>query len=271
MPMRPTSLLLLASFCLVGCRAQIHHGLTERDANEVLTALASRGFEATKVLEQGKKPAFAIELPNEQASEALRVLTELELPRPTRVTTKELTAQTGLIETPSAERLRQLEGLEGDLEQMLETMDGVASASVELVVAQAPRPGQPVAPSKASALLRVEARALERLEGKKAHVASLIAGAVENLKTDDVTVLLDEVPTRQAPAPPPSRFPEHSLRWSVAALGAGLVLVSGMLLVLLLRGRRRARVSKPAASPPRPAPQPSPKPVLAASVQRKVA
>jgi len=38
---------------LAACRAQIQHGLDERDANEVVSALVSRGFDAKKVSEKG--------------------------------------------------------------------------------------------------------------------------------------------------------------------------------------------------------------------------
>src|SRR5687767_12954976 len=101
------------------CRSQIQHGLDERDANEAVSALVSRGFDARKMPEKGKKPTWAIELDNEHATDALRVLTELKLPRPPRTTTRDVTSQSALIETPGAERLRQMEALEGDIEQMI--------------------------------------------------------------------------------------------------------------------------------------------------------
>jgi type III secretion protein J len=132
---------IAALLLLTACRAQIQHGLDERDANEIVTELHARGFDAQKVPEKGKKPTWAIELDDGKATDALRVLTELKLPRKPRKTTQALVESASLIETPSAERLRQLEAQEGDLEEALETMDGVKSAAVELVVAAPPRPG----------------------------------------------------------------------------------------------------------------------------------
>ena len=111
-----TALAVLA-VAATACRSQIQHGLTEHDANEITTALVSRGFDARKAAEKGKKPTWAIEVDDEHATDALRVLTELKLPRPPRTTTREIASQTGLIETPSAERLGSSEALEGDIEQ----------------------------------------------------------------------------------------------------------------------------------------------------------
>ena len=140
------NLLFAAVFFLTACSSQIQHGLDERDANEIVSALVARGFEVRKVAEKGKKPTWAIELDDTQATEAMRVLNELKLPRPARLKTQTLAQSVGLIDTPSAERLRQLEAQEGDIEESLETMDGVASAAVELVVPPPPRPGQLATP-----------------------------------------------------------------------------------------------------------------------------
>src|SRR5438552_17724187 len=112
----------VAVVALIGCRSQIHHGLEERDANEIVSVLTSRGFDAKKISEKGKKPTWAIEVEDERASEALRVLTEMKLPRPQRTTTREVAAQSSLVDTPSAERMRQFEALEGDIEETLDTV-----------------------------------------------------------------------------------------------------------------------------------------------------
>src|SRR4051812_45488699 len=158
------NILLAAVLAFSACATQIQHGLEERDANEIVSALVARGFEVKKVAEKGKKPTWAIELDDAQATEAMRVLNELKLPRPARLKTQSLAQSVGLIDTPAAERLRQLEAQEGDIEESLETMDGVASVSVELVVPPPPRPGQVSVPSKASVLVRAQPVALEKLQ-----------------------------------------------------------------------------------------------------------
>lgn len=240
--MNRTILFSLVVMVLAGCRAQIQHGLDERDANEVVSALVSRGFDAKKVAEKGKKPTFAIELDDEHATDALRVLTEMKLPRPARTTTKDLASQTSLVETPATERMRQMEAQEGDLEQMLEGMDGVESASVELVVPAPPRPGQPSAPSKAAVLVRAQPEAIERLTAQRGGLQSLIAGAVDGLKADDVAVVLDRVVVR-APTPKVEaadatpKFKEIAIALAAACVALALLL---MVLTLKLHAAQRA-------------------------------
>ncbi len=259
---------------LSSCSAQIQHGLDERDANELISVLTGRGFEARKVPEKGKKPTWAVEVDEERATDALRVLTELKLPRPRRTTTQDVAAQSGLIETPAAEKLRQLEAQEGDIELALETMDGVTSAAVELVVPTAPRPGQPPVPSKASVLLRVTADNVERLEQQRAGLRALVAAAVDGLRADDVVLVIDPVASQVPVAAPKAE--ERGLRTLVVALGAASSLLALALAVMgtLLR-RRKAPAALPAPKTT-PAPQPAvpvhtPKPIVSPAVTRKVA
>ncbi|GEM_PF-445906 len=282
--------LVLLVFFASACRSQIQHGLDERDANEGISALVARGFDARKVPEKGKKPTWAIELDDDHATDALRVLTELKLPRPARTTTREVTSQGALIETPAAERLRQLEALEGDIEQMLEGMDGVASAGVELVVPAAPRPGQPLVPSKASALIRALPSALERLQQQQAAIRALIAASVEGLKADDVVVLIDPV-TSQVTTPVVVVATSDRLRAVVVAMGLSLSALAAALVAMGLKMQRR-KVSAaamaptepaspvvvtvappapaPACAPVRRSPTPQQRPVVNPNVQRRI-
>ena len=274
------TIVALLALLAAGCRSQIQHGLDERDANELVTALVSRGFDARKVAEKGKKPTWAIELDDEHATDALRVLSELKLPRPPRMTTREVTSQVGLIETPGAERLRQLEALEGDIEQMLEGMDGVASAGVELVVPSPPRPGQPAVSSKASTLLRVTPASLERLQQQREAIRALVAGSVEGLKADDVVVMIDPV-TSQVSLPFVAEPQPDRLRVVVVGMGVLLTALASALVVLALRLRRNTALvnakTQPAGvavlteAPVARATIGSGRPVVNPNVQRRVA
>ncbi len=287
--MKRLVLVVLAVFASA-CRSQIQHGLDERDANEAISALVARGFDARKVPEKGKKPTWAIELDDDHATDALRVLTELKLPRPARTTTREVTSQSSLIETPGAERLRQLEALEGDIEQMIEGMDGVASAGVELVVPAAPRPGQPIVPSKASALIRVLPPAFERLQQQQTAIRALIAGSVDGLKSDDVVVLIDVV-SSQVTTPVVVVATSDRLRVVVIAMGLSLSALAAALVAMGLKLQRRKTSAAamaptepaspavvavaPAAAAPSPAPvrrspTPQQRPVVNPNVQRRI-
>jgi type III secretion protein J len=246
------------------CATQIQHGLDERDANEIVSALVARGFDAKKVPEKGKKPTWAIELDDAQATEAMRVLNELKLPRPPRLKTQTLAQNVGLIDTPGAERLRHLEAQEGDIEESLETMDGVASASVELVVPAPPRPGQPAIASKASVLVRVQPMALERLQQQKAELKALVAAAVDGLHAEDVVMVIDPV---TIPAAPPKEEPRARPAMLFVSLGLTLVALSIVMVGWWLRTRRR----DPSSVQLNTAPNAPSRPVINPALQRKVA
>lgn len=266
----------LALVALSACSVQIQHGLDERDANEIVSVLDARGFDARKVPEKGKKPTWAIELDEKRATEAMRVLTELKLPRPQRLKTQTLAQGGGLIETPAAERLRQLEAQEGDIEEALETMDGVVSAAVELVVPPPPRPGVTPSPSKASVLLRVQPTAQEHMEQQRAELRALVAASVDGLSADDVVLVVDPVVLPEPP--PPVVQAEPALKPLVVALGGALSIVALLLIVLAWKLRKAQRaVASNASAPTQPqpgrgAPTPTPsRPVVNPAVQRKVA
>lgn len=246
----------LAVICLVlaGCKVSIQHALDEREANEIVSVLTAHGIDAQKLPEKGKKPTWAVEVPDDSGSDALRILTELKLPRPHRTTTRDVAQPSGLIETPSSEKLRQMEALEGDLEQTIETMDGVVSAGVELVVPSAARPGAPVSASKASAFVRVQKASYERIQQQREQLRSLISGSVEGLKLDDVTLMVDAV-EEHAPLVPPGLSIASKLRAAIYVLSTLLVIVAGLLIVTTLRLRKaRAQPGIRRSLTPRPIP-----------------
>ncbi|MBI3183616.1 MAG: flagellar M-ring protein FliF [Myxococcales bacterium] len=255
--MRLARLSLALTAALAGCAERIQHGLDERQANELQSALGERGFEAKKVPEKGKKPSWAVEVSSEQAADAVRVLAELGLPRPKTPTTLDVLGSGGLVPTPVEERTRQMVGLAGDLAATLETVDGVNSARVHLALPPPARPGQAAGQAKASAFLRVRPGAAARLEGKRDELRALIAGSVEGLAQEQVTLFLSEVES-SVPTPVRGPTPAARLRWLVILLSVSTSLLAVALVVLTLRLRRfRSRVAA-AATPPAP-----PKPVVA--------
>lgn len=249
--MRP----LLAFACALlaaGCQTQIQHGLDERTANELQTVLVERGFEAEKVFEPGKKPTWAIEVPDDRATDATRVLSELGLPRPPTHGFSEVFSKGSLVPTPTEERALYLQALSGELARTLEAVEGVTAARVHLVLPPPPRPGVEAQPAKASAYVRVRPGRVAALAAKKPELRALIAGGVEGLSPDSVAMILDEVETSVAPATVVAA-PLRRMRLLLAAMG-GVVSLLGVALALLAlraRGQRQQKVAAP-APPARP-------------------
>ena len=233
---------LLALVLLGACTARVQHGLDERQANELQTVLVERGFEARKVEEDGRHPTWAIEVATEQAPDAVRVLAELGLPRPRNEGFRDV-FKPGLVPDPVEQHVRFLEAAGGELAQTLEAVDGVASARVHLVVPAPLRTGQPPGPAKASAFLRVRPGALDRVLAMRAELKSLVAGGVEGLTPEAVSLVVAEV-VSSVPAPAPRSTAGHG----VVLIGvlAGLVIALGTAAALLaLRLMRRAPTRGP--------------------------
>jgi type III secretion protein J len=188
----PTSFFLLL-FVLVGCGTRIQHGLDERQANEICAALVERGMAAKKVSEGGKRPTWAVEVDEERATGAVKVLAELGLPKAKNEGFQEIFGKGSLVPSPTEERALFLEALSGEVARTLEAVDGVVSARVHVVLPQTARGQEHVGPSKAAALLRVRVASLERLNQERMELKALIAGGVEGLAPENVTLVLDEV------------------------------------------------------------------------------
>jgi type III secretion protein J len=260
------SVLFLLLLCTAACRERIQHGLDERQANELQTVLVERGLDARKVVEAGKKPTWAIEVVEEQASDAVRILAELGLPRPAAETGCDVFGGGGLVRTPVEEQVCRVRVLERGLEKTLQTLDGVFLARVHLVVPPPPRPGQAPQPSKASAMMRVEAGRAAQFQQSQESLRALIAGGVEGLAPETVSLMVDEVTTRVATSTVRGS-PVMRLRILLAVLG---VLVTGLaaalVFVTLRMNHYRARAEVPPAAPPVPA-----RPVVTPGLTRKVA
>ncbi len=235
---------LLLAMSLFACRTEIQQNLDERQANEIQSVLTERGFSAEKVLKAGKKPTWSVRVERAQAIDAVRVLSELGLPKPKAPTSADLFASASLVPTSGEEQGRQLLALSGDLAQTLESIDGVVAARVHVALPDRRKGAEPTG-AKASALLKVRQDAAERLVAKRNELAGLVAGAVEGLAPDDVTIVFTEV-AAQVRAAPPARAdgPLRVLAGVLAALSC-LAIVG----VTVLVKKQRA--------PERPAPRPT--------------
>ncbi len=255
---------------LSACTARIQHGLDEADANELQTLLLEQGFDARKVPEEGKKPTWAIELPEEQATAATRVLTEHGLPRPK---TKGFSGiENGIVPTPTQERAAYVNALQEELGNTLVAVAGVTAARVHLVIPPAPKAGQPPGQAKASALLRVRSGQAGRVRDLEPDLRRLVAGSVEGLRAEDVSIVVNEVVSSVA-RPAPGASPVAKMRYLVIGLGVLVsVLALGLVFIALrLRMAQHAAAERAAAAAAEQAAQPPSRPVVNAAATRKAA
>jgi type III secretion protein J len=228
---------------VAGCTARVQTGLDERQANEIQTVLVERGFQARKIVEDGRPPTWAVEVDPADAADAVRVLAELGLPRTRPAGVREL-LRPGLVPDPVEQHALLLEAQSGELARTLEAVDGVVSARVHLVRPQPTRTGAPGAPTKASVYLRAQPAAAAHLETMREELRALVAGSVEGLEPGAVTLVVSEVVSS---VPPRAPAPVRSF-WIPVSLG--LVLVGGGAAGVAVFLRRRASRRKAAAVTP---------------------
>ena len=218
--------LILSLFLLTGCEnnSVIINNIDEREANEIVVFLASKGIHAQKVAATSASPGatniattWNIAVESKRATEAMSILNYNGLPRLKTTNLLQLFAKSGLMTSGNEDQIRYQAGLAAQISGMIRKIDGVIDAEVQLsfptVSSTPPSPGAaPVAPPKITAAVYVKHQGI--LDDPNSHlvlkIKRLVAGSVTGLDINDVTVISDR-----------SRFTDIVLTPSVEALEQG--------------------------------------------------
>jgi type III secretion protein J len=242
---------LVTALLLAACSTPIRHGLDEPAANEVTTALERAGIGAEKLSDDaGGANTFVVRVAQGDAVQALDLLHTLGLPRGRRTGFAEVYGQPSLIPTATEERARYLEALSGEIERTLETVDGVVSARVHLVLEEPdPLEGKPHAPAQAAVLLKTRP-ALPQLP--TGDVQKLVAASVPGLAPAAVAVVstpVADVPPSAALSPVgPLRVTPGTRSLLLGALGVALGVLALLSVLLLFTARRLATAQRELAT-----------------------
>jgi type III secretion protein J len=145
------SLLVCLSAAACTPHMDLHSGLAESDANEILSTLMSAGVPAEKRI---AKDGISIAVPASRSAEALGLLQAQGLPRSKHNGIGQIFKKDSLISSPLEERVRYLYALSQELERTLATMDGVITARVHIVLPERLVPGEPIVPSSAAVFVK---------------------------------------------------------------------------------------------------------------------
>ena len=230
---------------VLGCSMPIQHGLDETAANEILTSLARAGVPASK--SRDEDGSFAVVVARGDGLRAMELMRSLGLPRGSRTGFGEIYKQPSLVPTPTEERARYVEARGGEIARTLETVDGVVSARVHLVLPE-PDPlavdGKPRVAAQAAVLLKVRAgRPAPIGEGD---VQKLVAGSMPGLDLSAVAVVVTQAPEMPTASGAnlvtlgPLRTTADSRGALVAILVAALALVALLAVLVVVLSRRLA-------------------------------
>ena len=137
-----TLLIFLSLVFLASCEKQMNivNDIPEREANEIVVFLASKGITAQKVpsttsaapgAATGEGQMWSIAVDQKQEIDAMTILNRNGLPRKKSTTLLELFAKSGLISSEREENIRYQAGLAAQISGTIRKIDGVIDAVVE--------------------------------------------------------------------------------------------------------------------------------------------
>lgn len=199
--------LLLVLFLVTGCDkpTEIVSNLEEREANEIIVFLASKGIEASKSPSSSSGPGagqgstkWSISVEKHISTDAMAILNQNGLPRIKGVNLLELFAKQGLMSSEKEETIRYQAGLAEQIASTIRKIDGVIDADVQISFPVTESTGLGAAmeapPSKITAAVYVKHQGI--LDDPNSHlvlkIKRLLAGSINGLDLNDVTVISDK-------------------------------------------------------------------------------
>ncbi|APZ07692.1 MAG: EscJ/YscJ/HrcJ family type secretion inner rane ring protein [Kosakonia cowanii] len=144
---------LWLALLLTGCgdQTQLHSGLSENDANDVVAELSRFKIEAEK---QVSKEGVSVSVARGDIERAVNILNAAGLPHQARTNLGAVFQKSGVISSPLEERARYIYALSQEVEATLSQIDGVVVARVHVVLPERIAPGEPVQPASASVFIK---------------------------------------------------------------------------------------------------------------------
>lgn len=198
--------LFLSLLFLSSCekRAVIINDIDEREANEIVVFLSSKGIDASKVQSHAiAGPAvgaetsirWSIAVDEKQTIDAMAILNRNGLPRKKAPNLLELFAKSGLVSSEREENIRYQAGLAAQIAGTIRKIDGVIDADVELSIpSEEAIPGLETGPKKRiTAAVYVKHQGI--LDDPNSHLVTkikrLVSGSIAGLDVNDVIVISD--------------------------------------------------------------------------------
>ncbi len=180
--------LLAFGLCLLlaACKVELHSGLDERDANEILAILMKNGIAASRSAAKDKTLTVMVE--EESFAEAVDILQAHSLPREKFNDLCSVFTGEGMISSPIEDRARLICALGQELSRTISEIDGVMSARVHVVLPENDLGRSTAKPSSASVFIRHHEDApLDKLSPQ---IKMLVANGIEGLVYDRVSVAM---------------------------------------------------------------------------------
>jgi len=188
---------LIGAVCLFsGCDKEttLHSGLLEQQANLVMAALLDAGISCHKT--PGEEGTWNVMVVESRFADAVNILEKAGLPRRDYQGIGEVFKKSGMISSPSEERIRFMDALAQDLSRTIASIDGVVDARVHVVLPENDPFARNSLPSSAAVAIR--SRWDADLTDIVPSVKGLVKNAIEGLQYEKimVTVFRDSPPKK---------------------------------------------------------------------------
>lgn len=236
--------MLLAVAMMTGCRpcCTLFAELEERQANVVMATLAGKGIDAQK--EANAEGRWRVVVAEEDFAEATVLLEQEGLPARTYQGVGEVFRKTGMVSSPSEERIRFMDALSQDLSRTLAAIEGVVEARVHIVLPENDPFAKQTRPSSAAVAIRHRWDA--DVTDLVPQVKGLVKNAIEGLDAQKIFVTLFRDAPPPANQPPLTASEGLSLQMArvVAWLSGAMLALSGVLCCMAGRYYRKASGSR---------------------------
>ena len=186
--MHRLSLVVAAALLLAGCDTEttLHSGLEELQANLVMAALIDAGISCHKA--PGEEGTWNVMVSEQKFADAVNLLEKKGLPRRAHMGIGEVFKKTGMISSPSEERIRFMDALAQDLARTISMIDGVVDARVHVVIPENDPFARNTLPSSAAVAIR--SRWDADVSDIVPSVKGLVKNAIEGLQYEKIMVTI---------------------------------------------------------------------------------
>ena len=192
--MKKIALIAAGVMMFAGCEKEValHSQLEERQANLVMAALLDDGIACRKT--PGDEGAWNVMISESDFAAAANLLERRGLPRRSYHGVAEVFRKTGMVSSPSEERIRFMDALAQALSRTISCIDGVVDARVHVVLPENDPFAKNTLPSSAAVAIR--SRWNSDIADLVPSIKNLVKNSIEVLKYEkiSVTVFRDSPP-----------------------------------------------------------------------------
>lgn len=192
----PALIVLAAALSACDKQMPFYGNLDEQRANKVLAVLMQAGISCSK--ESAEEGMWSVSVSGNRFADAVDLVRDAGLPGDEYMGVGEVFKKTGMVSSPTEERIRFMHALSEDLAKTLCEIDGVTAARVHVVLPENTPFSKEVKASSASVFVKY--RYDVDMESRIPFIKNLVKDSIEGLEYENISLAL----FRSDPPPAPS-------------------------------------------------------------------